>query len=107
MKRGAVVRDSIVMRHSTIGENTQVDKAIIAENVTIGKDVAIGVGEVEALNVEKPQVYAFGLATIGEKTVVPSGVKIGKNTAISGVTTLEDYPNGELPSGGVIAEKDG
>ncbi|MDD3278893.1 MAG: glucose-1-phosphate adenylyltransferase [Lachnospiraceae bacterium] len=106
IEKGTVIRDSIVMRHSRIGENTHVDKAIIAENVAIGKDVVIGVGE-EAPNVAKPQVYAFGIATIGENTVVPSGVKIGRNTAISGVTTLADYPNGELPSGGVIAEKDG
>ena len=32
--------------------------------------------------------------TIGEKSVIPAGVKIGKNTAISGMTTAEDYPDG-------------
>ena len=30
---------------------------------------------------------------------MPSGGLIGKNTAISGVTSKEDYPNGVLDSG--------
>ena len=55
----------------------------------------------------KPAVYGFGLVTIAEKSVIPSGVKIGKNTAISGETTVEDYPDGELASGGAIVKKDG
>ena len=47
----------------------------------------------------KPNVYSFGLVTIGEGTVVPSGVTIGKNTAVSGKTVPEDYPDGVLASG--------
>ena len=50
----------------------------------------------------KESVYAFGLAVVGEASEIPSGVRIGKNTAIVGKTTPEDYPNGELPSGAVI-----
>lgn len=96
--KGTVVRDSIIMKGAVIGENSTVDKGIIAENVVIGDDVQIGVGE-EAQNQFKPSVYAFGLATIGEGSVIPSHVKIGKNTAISGETVKEDYPNGLLESG--------
>jgi glucose-1-phosphate adenylyltransferase len=40
--------------------------------------------------------------TIGDDSVVPDGVKIGKNTAISGVTTHEDYPDGVLASGEIM-----
>ena len=50
----------------------------------------------------KPKIYNSGLVTIGECSVIPDNVKIGKNTAISGETTLEDYPEGALVSGGVI-----
>lgn len=102
---GAVVKDSVIMRNTRIGRNTVVDKSIIAEDVSIGNDVVLGEGE-EVENVAKPKVYAFGLVTIGEHSVIPSGVRIGKNTAISGETTLEDYPGKVLPGGGVIA-KDG
>jgi glucose-1-phosphate adenylyltransferase len=34
--------------------------------------------------------------------VIPDGVKVGKNTAITGETTKEDYQDGALVSGGVI-----
>ena len=100
-EKGAVIRNSIIMNNATIGENAYMDKAIIAENVKIGKDAKLGIGE-EAVNEFKPQIYSFGLVTIGENSVIPDGVTIGKNTAISGVTTPEDYPDGNLKSGGSI-----
>lgn len=106
VKAGTVVRDSIIMKEATLGSGCVIDKAIIAENVTVGDNVVMGIGE-EAPNVLKPAVYGFGLVTIAENTVIPSNVKIGKNTAISGVTAAEDYPNGELVSGGAIVKKDG
>lgn len=98
IKKGAVVRDSIIMKQSFLGENCVIDKAIIAENVTVGDNVVMGIGE-EVPNKEKPGVYSFGLVTVGENTVIPSDVKIGKNTAIVGETSSEDYPDGVLESG--------
>ena len=96
--KGTVVRDSIIMQGTVIGENVVMDRSIIAENVQIGNGVVLGIGE-EVPNKMKPAVYSFGLVTIGENSIVPDGVKIGKNTAISGKTTAEDYPNGVLESG--------
>ena len=101
IEEGAVVRDSIIMNNSVIGKNTIVNKSIIAEEVVIGDNVELGVGE-EAPNVKFPKIYNSGLVTIGECSVIPDGVKIGKNTAISGVTSAEDYPDGLLASGGII-----
>lgn len=96
--KGAVVRDSIIMQDVTIGDNCVVDKAIIAESTVIGDNVTLGIGS-DVPNKEKPQVYSFGLVTIGENSVIPSDVQIGKNTAISGVTEKEDYKDGKLDSG--------
>ena len=104
--KGSVIRDSIIMKNTAVGENVVMDKAIVAEDVVIGNNVVIGCGE-EAPNVLKPAVYSFGLVAIGENSVIPDSVKIGKNTAIAGVTTKEDYPDGELAAGQVIAAKDG
>ena len=101
IEEGAVVRDSIVMNNTVIGKNTIVNKSIIAEEVVVGNNVELGVGE-EVPNVKLPKIYNSGLVTIGECSVIPDGVKVGKNTAISGVTTNEDYPDGLLPSGGII-----
>ena len=69
--------------------------------VEIGNDVSIGIGS-EVPNKMKPNIYSGGLATIGENSVIPGGVQIGKNTAISGITVKEDYVQGALESGGVL-----
>ena len=98
---GAVIRNSIIMNGVTIGDGAVIDKAIIAENVDVGKNAHLGVGE-EAVNEMKPAVYAFGLVTIGENSVIPDGVSIGKNTAIYGKTEPSEYPDGALKSGGSI-----
>lgn len=95
---GAVVRDSIIMNGSVIGERTIVEKGVIAENCVIGSDCELGLGD-SAPNTARPDIYCFDLVTIGEDSVVPDNVKIGKNTAISGGTTLDDYPSGVLRAG--------
>ena len=106
IEEGTVVRDSIIMKKASIGSGCEISKAIVAENAVVGDNVVLGVGE-EKPNVYKPAIYGFGLVTIAEDSVIPSNVKIGKNTAISGKTTLDDYPDGALVSGGAILKKDG
>ena len=96
--KGTVVRDSIVMKNTRIGENCTIDKSIIAEEVEISDGVVLGIGE-DIPNKIQPKIYSFGLVTIGENSYLPPNVQVGKNTAISGVTTPDDYPNGVLDSG--------
>ena len=94
------------MRNSRVGPGAHISKAIAAEEAQIGDNVEIGIGE-EAPNVLNPAIYAWGLATIGEGTVIPEGMKIGKNTVVSGKTLPEDYPDGFLPGGGELLKEGG
>lgn len=103
---GAVVRDSIIMRDAQIGQGCVIDKAIIAENTKIGDHAVLGIGS-DVPNRLKPAIYSFGLVTIGENSVIPESVQIGKNTAISGVTSREDYPDGVLESGETLIKAGG
>lgn len=103
---GAVVRDSIIMRDAQIGQGCVIDKAIIAENTKIGDHAVLGIGS-DVPNRLKPAIYSFGLVTIGENSVIPESVQIGKNTAISGVTSKEDYPDGVLESGETLIKAGG
>ena len=101
IEEGTVVRDSIIMNNSVIGKDSIVTKSIIAEDVQIGSHVELGAGE-EAENVFKPKIYNSGLVTVGECSVIPDNVTVGKNTAISGETTIDDDQEGQLASGGII-----
>lgn len=96
--KGSVVRDSIIMNQTVIGENCELNKAIVAEEAVIGNNVHLGVGE-EAENDTAPHIYNHGLVTVGEKSVVPDGVSVGKNAVVFGATTAQDYPEGLLASG--------
>lgn len=96
--KGSVVRDSIIMNNTVIKEGCELNKAIIAENVRIGSHVRLGVGD-EAENETDPHIYNSGIVTIGEKSVLPDGVTVGKNSCIVGVTTLDDFQDKSLASG--------
>lgn len=96
--KGTVVRDSIIMNQTRIGEGCELYKAIVAENVEIGDHVRLGIGE-EAENETAPHIYNHGIVTVGEKSVIPAGITVGKNSVISGVTDSSDYENNWLASG--------
>ena len=101
--KGAVIRDSIIMRGTKIGDGAVLDRSIVAENTEIGQGAVLGVGE-EVPNKLKPHVYSFGLVTVGENSYIPPNVKIGKNTAVDGITRAEDYPDGVLESGETLVK---
>ena len=74
------------------------NKAIIAENVLVGDNVKMGVGD-EADNDIAPHIYNSGIVTVGENSTIPTNVQIGKNTVIFGETDDTDYQAGTLASG--------
>ena len=101
IEQGAVVRDSIIMKDVVIGPGCVIDKAVIAEGAQIGGHVIMGIGS-DAPNKFRPDIYNSGLVAVGENSVIPDGVQIGKNTAVSGVTKKEDYAECDRESGGTL-----
>jgi glucose-1-phosphate adenylyltransferase len=101
IEEGAVIRDSIIMAGSVVKRDCNINHCIIDEDTTIGEGVLIGQGE-NVPNTKKPKIYDTGITVIGERTVVPAHVSIGKNCVISGKTALEQYPDNRLESGGTI-----
>jgi glucose-1-phosphate adenylyltransferase len=103
IEEGAVVDNSIIMTGTTIKKGSNLVNCIIGEDVTVGEGCSLGFGEYRE-STYNPKVYCADLVTIGEDSVIPDGVSVGKNTAIMGVTTLEDYTNGRLESGDAIVK---
>lgn len=102
---GSVIRDSIIMNGTVVGRGSNLEKTIAAENVRIGDNVVAGQGD-DRPNDTRPDIYRDGLVTIGEDSVIPSGVSIGKNVMISGETEYSDYPDGRLESGKTLVKED-
>ena len=96
--RGSVVRDSIVMNNTVIGDGCELNKTIVAENVTIGNGSRFGIGD-EVDNETDPHIYNHGLVCIGEKSVIPDNITVGKNACIFGATDESDYEDKYLASG--------
>ena len=105
IKKGAVVRDSILMENIVIEEGAVVDRCIIDRNNIIGKGAVLGEGE-NIPNELKPNIYNTGITVVGENSVIPDGVHIGKNCVIYGKTSVEDYPNGVVASGKSVIKEE-
>lgn len=103
---GTVVKDSIIMSRTHIGKDCEIYKGIIAEDTAIGNSVRLGIGE-EAENESDPHIYNSGIVTVGEKSSIPDGITVGKNSVIFGRTTTEDYRDSKLESGKTLIVKAG
>ena len=101
---GTIVRDSIIMNGTVIGDNCRLEKVIAAENVTIADGVVLGEGDYIE-NDTRPDIYRDGIVTIGEGTVISDSVTIGRNTLISGHTVEADYPDGRLAGGRTLVKE--
>lgn len=66
VKKGAVVKDSVVFANTVIGENSTVEYSIIDEKVTIGNNVYVGA----------PKADAVEIAVIGRGTIVHDNAKV-------------------------------
>jgi len=95
---GALIQDSIVMANSCIQKNCVLNHCIVDENSFVGANTQVGFGE-NILNKLEPKIYNSGISLIGENSLVPDNIMIGKNCVIMGQTTEQDYKNNSLSSG--------
>jgi glucose-1-phosphate adenylyltransferase len=79
---GAVVRDSVILYDTVIEAGAVVDRCIVDKNVVIAAGAQIGDGDDNTPNVGLPEVLNTGLTLIGENSVVPEGVIIGRNVVV-------------------------
>ena len=98
IEEGAVVKNSIIMGETIIRKGANLEMCIVSEKCEIGENTYIGVGEAVP-HVTKPHIYSSGITAIGDNTIVPDNVKIGKNCEVSGHTLQEHYEYGVLESG--------
>ena len=101
VEKDALIEHSIVMSNSHIGEGSVLDHCIIGENVTVGRNVRVGVGE-NIPNEDKPGIYNSGITVVGERAGIPDDTVIGKNVMIDMHAGGEDFCSNVIPSGASI-----
>jgi len=99
---GAVVKDSIILNDTWIGPGAFIEKSIIDMNVVIGGGAFIGYSDDNTPNREMPEKLSTGINVIGADSIIPMGVKLGRNVLVNSNATEEDFPDSDIPSGATI-----
>jgi glucose-1-phosphate adenylyltransferase len=93
------------MEKCIVKKNAVVNRSILDDNCVVGEGAKIGIEVSEYKENElRPDIYNTGITVLGENTVIPGGVSIGKNCVVHGATNLSDYEDMALKSGGTIME---
>ena len=101
--RGAVVRDSIVMFDTVIGEGAVVDRVILDKDCQVGAGATVGFGEDLRPNRDEPERLFAGITIVGKGAHIPGRMTIGRNCRIDpGVQEADFDGRRKLQSGETI-----
>jgi glucose-1-phosphate adenylyltransferase len=98
---GALVRHSIVMTDTVIGERAVVDHAILDKNIVVGARSHIGFGDDCTPNEAQPDLCT-GITVVGKNTIIPGGIKIGRNCFIDCDLQESDFDTDLVTSGSTV-----
>jgi glucose-1-phosphate adenylyltransferase len=100
---GAVVRDSIVMFDTEIRSGAVVDRAILDKEVVVGKGAIVGDGpDFDTPNRQEPSRLNSGITVVGKQSIVPRGVRLGRNVRVADKVKATDYTTRVVRSGGSV-----
>jgi glucose-1-phosphate adenylyltransferase len=100
---GAVIRDSIVMFDSVIRAGAVVDRAILDKEVVVGQGAIVGEGPYDGPpNKAEPGRLNTGITVVGKQSIVPRGMRLGRNVKVGGGVKSADYTTRVIRSGGSV-----
>jgi glucose-1-phosphate adenylyltransferase len=99
---GAVVRDSIVMFDSEIGEGAVIDRAILDKECVVGAHAQIGEGRVLRPNRSEPERLFSGLTLVGKQARIPARSLVGRNCRIDPYVIEADFPRRRVAGGDTV-----
>jgi glucose-1-phosphate adenylyltransferase len=97
----AIVRDSVIMNDTQIGEGAVVDRCILDKDVVVGEGTLLGWGDDNTPNVADPRNFNTGITVVGKGAHLPSELRIGRNVIIEAGVSEEAFAafEGVVPSG--------
>lgn len=103
VKKGAIVRDSILFHNVVVGENSQVDLAVIDKRCHIGDKSIVGHGDdKDTVNVDFPTHLYTGITLISKDCRIPADYTIGRNCIVSLRAVEDHFPAKKLNSGETV-----
>jgi glucose-1-phosphate adenylyltransferase len=99
----AVVRDSILMKDTIVGEGATLDRVISDKRVVFGASAHVGKNGDHAPNRLSPHRLNTGITVIGKRTEIPAGISIGRNVEIYPNLLSSVFPKEGVPSGETVA----
>jgi len=84
-----------------------VDRAILDKEVTIGPSAVIGEGtDLTIPNRQEPARLYTGITVIGKRSVVPRGIRVGRNVKIGGDVRASDFVSRVVRSGSTVERRE-
>jgi ADP-glucose pyrophosphorylase len=91
------------MFDSVIRSGAVVDRAILDKEVVVGPGAIVGDGpDFDTPNKQEPGRLNTGITVVGKRSIIPRGVRIGRNVKIAGDVKANDFPSRMVKSGSSI-----
>jgi glucose-1-phosphate adenylyltransferase len=92
VKKGAMVRDSVIFEDSIIEKGAVVDLAICDKMIHVGEKALVGHGDnKDVVNMAFPQHLFTGITLIGKQAKIPSMMQIGRSCIVAPGRTANDF----------------
>lgn len=99
---GAVVRDSILMKDTFVGEGAILDRIITDKRVVVGAGAQVGVNGDNTPNQQSPTRLNTGITVIGKRVQIPEKISIGRNVEIEANVPATVFPKDGVKSGETV-----
>jgi glucose-1-phosphate adenylyltransferase len=99
---GARIEDSIVFSDAAVERGAVVERSILDKKVKVGRGSVVGFGTVSTPNALYPDTLRTGINVVGKGTVIPDGVRIGRNCLIGADLSPDVMPGRDVVCGETI-----
>jgi glucose-1-phosphate adenylyltransferase len=103
VRRGAVVRHSVVLNDGDVREGAVVDRCIIDKQVVVGQGAYLGWGKDYSVNAVAN--LTTGITLVGKNSQLPVELRVGRNCVVASDLEMDDFVADNVPSGATVSAK--
>ena len=107
IEAGAVIKDSIVFNDVFVERGAIIDRCIIDKEVRIGHGSQLGWGDDYSPNHHEPKNLVGGFTLVGKRSLLPPGLRVGRNCKIGPEAHAQDFEDLFVPSGATVEGSNG